>query len=142
MHLEITETDTRPCSFKGRLVKAHIEIETKYLHPRGKVYEVRVGDVHLKILFTFHSLQRMEKWGITQATLLDALLFPEEVLLPKGWIPRGHGGRYIAQKRLNGHVIRVIYEYVEGMPAIVTVYVPYAERYYQGGNTYEDKILK
>ena len=77
----------------------------------------------------------MEKWGITQATLLDALLFPEEVL-------RGHGGRYIAQKRLNGHVIRVIYEYVEGMPAIVTVYVPYAERYYQGGNTYEDKILK
>ena len=132
---EITETDTVPWSFKGSPVKPHIDTKTIELHSRGKVYEVQVGDVHLKILFTFHSLQRMEKWGITQDTLLDALLFPEEVL-------RGHRGRYIAQKRLNGHVIRVIYEYVEGVPAIVTVYVPYAERYYQGGKTYEDKIFK
>ena len=44
---------------------------------------------------------------------------------------------------LNGdHVLRAVYEYHDDYPTVITVYFPYAGRYYQGGSKYEDNILK
>jgi hypothetical protein len=33
------------------------------------------------------------------------------------------------------------YEYFDSNPLIVTMYFPYASRYYQGGGSYADQIL-
>jgi hypothetical protein len=38
-------------------------------------------------------------------------------------------------------VVRVIYEYDDEEPVVVTVYYPFAARYFKGGGIYEDKIL-
>ncbi|TRZ88375.1 MAG: hypothetical protein D4R88_08040 [Methanosarcinales archaeon] len=51
-------------------------------------------------------------------------------------------GRYIAHKVTGTRLIRAVYEYSEVLPALVTVYYPHAQRYFQGGILYEDKILK
>jgi hypothetical protein len=61
-------------------------------------------------------------------------LDPEEVL-------RGHRGRFIAHRRAREHVVRVIYEYDGVLPVTITVYHPVAQRYFKGGETYEDRIL-
>jgi len=66
---------------------------------------------------------------------LETLLFPEEVI-------SRHHGRYIAQKLYHGHVLRGIYEYVDGIPTVVTVYFPHTKRYFKGEKIYEDKILR
>ena len=39
------------------------------------------------------------------------------------------------------HYIRIIYEYEGTLPLIVTVYYPHAQRYFDGGKIYEDRIL-
>ena len=62
-------------------------------------------------------------------------MLPDEVLV-------GHYDRYIAHKVIGQHVIRTIYEYEGNLPVVVTVYFPYADRYFQGESTYEDKIFK
>jgi hypothetical protein len=49
--------------------------------------------------------------------------------------------RFIAHKRKNSRLIRIIYEYQEGIPVAITVYAPEAKRYFQGGGKYADKIL-
>jgi hypothetical protein len=103
-------------------------------HERGRVYSVAVEGNRLKILLTFHALGRMAKWRLTDEVVLQALLDPEEVL-------RGHHNRFIAHRRARGHVVRVIYEYEKALPVVITVYNPAAERYFKGGETYEDRIL-
>jgi len=62
-------------------------------------------------------------------------LLPDEVLI-------GHFERYIAHKVVGKHLIRAVYEYVGALPVLITVYFPSIDRYFQGGFTYEDKILK
>jgi len=114
--------------------KVRVKVNSIELHWRGKVYHVRINGKVVKILVTFHCLKRMRKWDIKTNDLLETLLFPEEVL-------KGHFNRYIAHKRYYDHLIRIVYEYKEKIPVVVTVYFPYASRYYQGGKIYEDKIL-
>ena len=114
--------------------KVPIEVDSVEPHRRGKIYRMRIGGKVVKILVTFHCLKRMEKWDIDINDLLGTLLFPEEVL-------KGHFDRYIAHKRSGDHIIRTVYEYESEVPIVLTVYFPYASRYYQGGKTYEDKIL-
>jgi hypothetical protein len=65
----------------------------------------------------------------------ESLLLPEEVII-------GHRNRYIAHRRYDGHLVRAVYEYEGELPVLLTVYFPYANRYFQGGGAYEDKILK
>jgi hypothetical protein len=101
---------------------------------RRKIYEVAAEEKRIPILFTFHSLERIARWRLTERTVLQALLFPEEVV-------RGHRNRYIAHRRSRGHVVRAVYEYEGKMPAVITVYYPAAGRYFRGGGIYEDKIL-
>jgi hypothetical protein len=103
-------------------------------HEKGQVFRVTAQGKTQRILFTFHALDRIAKWQLAQEVVLQALLDPEEVL-------KGHRNRFIAHRRAKGHVVRVIYEYDEALPVVITVYNPVAERYFKGGGNYEDRIL-
>lgn len=103
-------------------------------HPRGRIYEVRVDRKLIRIRFSFHALQRISTWQITVRRVLEALLFPEEVV-------RGHRNRFIAHRRYGSHLVRAVYEYEGNTPVMITVYFPSAERYFQGGRSHEDQIL-
>ena len=103
-------------------------------HVRGNIYEIAAEGKVVSILLTFHALERITQWRLTVQGVLQALLFPEEVL-------EGHRGRFIAHRRSKGHVLRAIYEYESTMPIVITVYYPSAKRYFQGEGTYEDHIL-
>jgi len=67
--------------------------------------------------------------------IIETLLFPEEVLV-------GHNKRFIAHHRYENHIVRAVYEYENNIPVLVTVYFPYKDRYFKGGNIYENKIFK
>ncbi|MBI4526883.1 MAG: hypothetical protein HY695_24065 [Deltaproteobacteria bacterium] len=77
---------------------------------------------------------RMRRWNLGDRQVLRTLLVPEEVL-------RGHRNRFIAHRRAGRHVVRAIYEYEGKTPVVVTVYCPFAERYFKGDGVYEDQIL-
>ena len=58
-------------------------------------------------------------------------------------IAKGHGGRFIAHRKLKDYLARVVYEHViNGINTIIviTYYISYIDRYFKGG-IYEDKIL-
>ncbi len=112
-----------------------IVVESVAEHVRGELYRLRVGTRRLQLLLTFHSLKRLEKWRVAKNDLFETLLFPEEVVI-------GHHDRYIAHRRYGEHIIRAVYEYEDGIPSVITVYFPRAERYFEGGKKHEDKILK
>jgi hypothetical protein len=103
-------------------------------HERGAIYKIVAKEKTVSILLTFHSLERIVTWRLTEQAVLKALLFPEEVLL-------GHRDRFIAHRRAGRHIVRAVYEYEGDLPVVVTVYRPLAKRYFQGGTTYEDHIL-
>jgi len=63
--------------------------------------------------------------------VLGAILYPEEVLT-------GHKGRFISHRRKEKHLIRVVYEYEEMLPVVITVYYPYKERYFRGDKSFAD----
>jgi hypothetical protein len=109
-----------------------IKIEEK---ERGKVYHIRINKKDIGIMITWHAIDRSEIWGLDMGRVIDALIYPEEVVI-------GHRNRYIAHKIEGEHLIRAVYEYDEdGNPVVITVYFPYVERYYKGGGTYADKIF-
>ena len=108
-----------------------ISIEDKN---NGRLYITKAEDFELKLLLTWHSLDRIVFWSLSVEMVLEALLYPDEVV-------KGHFNRYIAHKRHNGHVVRAVYEYNEDIPVIVTVYKPSADRYFEGGGKFADKIL-
>jgi len=114
--------------------KARLTVVAVHPHRRGTIHEVMATGKSVSILLTFHALGRITQWQLVTHDVLQALLFPEEVI-------RGHRGRFMAHQRSGQHVIRAIYEYDGSLPVVVTVYYPYAERYFQGGGTYEDHIL-
>ena len=101
---------------------------------RGIIYSVEIGEKNKKILFLVHAINRIKRWNISEEKVIETLCVPDEVLT-------GHRGRYIAHKIYGRHVMRVIYEYEDNLPVVITVYFPYAERYFQGGGRYEDKIF-
>ena len=103
-------------------------------HARGRVYDVRVSERMVSVFLTFHALERIERWRLTERQVLRALLLPEEVL-------RGHRERFIAHRRQGTRVVRVVYEYDQHLPAVLTVYCPTVKRYFRGGGHYEDRIL-
>ena len=104
------------------MIELEIQIENIELHQRGKLYIIKVNDKKIKILVTFHCINRLKKWGIEINKLLKSLINPEEVL-------KGHFKRYIAHKRYNNHLIRAVYEYDDSLPVVITVYFPYSTRY-------------
>ncbi len=103
-------------------------------HPRGRIYDIRVEGKSVVLRLSFHALGRMALWQLTERRVFEALLFPEEVL-------RGHGGRLVAHRRYGSHLVRVVYEYESHVPVVITVYFPSASRYFQGGQSHEDRIF-
>lgn len=101
---------------------------------RGRVYSVKVEERVIKILLTFHSIERAGAWNLEDEHVISAILYPEEVLI-------GHRSRFIAHKRRGRHLIRVVYEYDKMLPVVITVYYPYKERYFKGGKTFADKVF-
>ena len=89
----------------------------------------------MDVLFLYYALERAQKWELSIEQIAEALFSPDEVL-------KGHFDRYIAHKLYDKHILRAVYEYDNNIPVLVTVYYPYAKRYFQGGLTYEDKIFK
>ncbi|GLI53489.1 DUF4258 domain-containing protein [Thermodesulfovibrio yellowstonii] len=112
-----------------------IEIIEKTPLSKGTIYKLKIDYKIIEIFFLSHAIERINKWQINEEMVIETLLFPEEVLI-------GHRGRYIAHKRFGNHVVRAIYEYDEKLPVLITVYFPYIDRYFKGGDIYEDKILK
>ncbi len=70
----------------------------------------------------FHARERMRKYEISQTDLEDCVKKPE-LLIP------GKFGRTIAQKRINGYVLRVIYEKTPNTIIVVTTYKAKRDRY-------------
>lgn len=104
-------------------------------HDKGILYTIDISGRVIKILYLFHTIGRIKRWGITEMMVAETLLMPEEVLV-------GHRNRYIAHRRYSDHLLRAVYEYEDKLPVVVTVYFPYKERYFKGGGYYEDKIFK
>lgn len=112
-----------------------IKIIDKKSHSKGTIYTLDVEEKIIKILFLFHAIERIIKWGLTEEMVIETLLLPEEVIV-------GHRNRYIAHRRYVNHLVRAVYEYEDRLAVLLTVYFPYVNRYFRGGGVYEDKILK
>lgn len=112
-----------------------IEILDKQSHSRGEIYTIEIEEKTIKILFLSHAIERIKKWNIKEEMAAETLLLPEEVIV-------GHRNRYIAHRRYGDHLVRAVYEYDGELPVLLTVYFPYANRYFKGGGVYEDKIFK
>ena len=101
--------------------------------PRGKLFEIKVNREVIRVVLTWHALDGADDYNISANELINFLIYPEEVI-------RGHVNRFIAHKRLNRHLARVIYEYENETIVVITFYISYVNRYFRGG-IYEDKIL-
>lgn len=64
----------------------------------------------------------MAKYGLEKKQIITCVLNPDSVV-------EGSWGRKIAQKSLNGYVLRVIYEKAENIIVVVTTYKAKSERY-------------
>jgi len=51
-----------------------IEIVAKTTHPQGMLYRVRIEGHAMSILFLFHAIERMKKWGLSDQMVLETLL--------------------------------------------------------------------
>jgi len=87
------------------------EIEIKYVEKTrtGHAYTLKVEGRELRFLFTYHSLERVKRWDLNLKDVMDALIYPEEVLA-------GHRRRFIAQKVLSDRIYRIVYEYEDDLP--------------------------
>ncbi len=73
------------------------------------MYSVSVEGKECQVLVTHHALGRIGRWGLEVESVIKALLKPNEVVT-------GHHSRFIAHRPTNEHLIRIIYEYDEGIP--------------------------
>lgn len=76
----------------------------------------------MKILITTHAGERMAKYDLKEQAVKNCLEKPDLIV-------EGKEGRKIAQKRLNGYVLRVIYEETENNYVVITTYKAKSERY-------------
>jgi hypothetical protein len=100
---------------------------------RGKLFEVNVNNKVIRIILTWHAMDGAEDYNRSANELINFIVHPEEVI-------RGHENRFVAHKRLDHHLARVVYEYENETIVVITFYISHAERYFRGG-VYEDKIL-
>ena len=76
----------------------------------------------MQIEFTSHALERMRKYGIDRGSIERTLETPDAVT-------KGHTERRIYQRRLNGHVLRVIVEEHKSFLVVITTYKARSVRY-------------
>ncbi|ASJ11585.1 DUF4258 domain-containing protein [Thermococcus thioreducens] len=81
----------------------------------------------MEIRFIPHALERIEERGLSKELVDEAISNPDSV-------SGGYFGRKVAQKRLNGKLIRVIYEETsDGVIVVITAYITSKVRKYEGG---------
>jgi hypothetical protein len=76
----------------------------------------------MEIRILLHARQRMLRYNVDQAIVEETLQNPDSEV-------SGYGGRRIAQKKLDGYVLRVIYENQNHTKVVITVYKARRERY-------------
>ena len=76
----------------------------------------------MEIEILHHAKQRMQAYNVDEELVQEAIRHPDRE------VP-GHGGRLIAQKKLDGYVLRVVYEKQNQKKVVVTVYKARRERY-------------
>ena len=81
---------------------------------------VIIANMEIKILN--HARQRMQRYNVEHAIVEETLKNPDSEV-------EGYAGRRIAQKKLNGYVLRVVYEKQNHKRIVVTVYKARRERY-------------
>ena len=111
----------------------NLEVLSERDVPRGKIVVVRVKETEVTILLTRHLLDAAKDYNFKIEDVLYAVIFPDEVV-------RGHSGRLVAHKLLNSYLVRVVYEYEDEIPVVITLYIARKERYFRGGIS-EDRIL-
>ena len=112
-----------------------IKITKKEHQERGVLYTFSVQESSIEVLFLNHAIDRAKRWLLSVERIAEAIFFPDEIL-------KGHFDRFIAHKIYGNHILRAVYEYDNLTPALITVYYPFAKRYFQGGGKYENKIFK
>jgi hypothetical protein len=76
----------------------------------------------MRIIFTRHALQRMNERGVTEAQVIDALEWPDE-------ITPGDRNEEMALKRFGVRELRVVFEEIEPDTYLIyTVIKPKVER--------------
>ncbi|MDE1827839.1 MAG: DUF4258 domain-containing protein [Candidatus Micrarchaeota archaeon] len=75
-----------------------------------------------EIVISQHARERMARYKVTEELVKITLESPEITL-------EGHSGRNIYQRRLNGHLLRVITEDSKGIKIVITIYKAKRERY-------------
>ena len=76
----------------------------------------------MPVKITKHARERMEKYELKEEQVTNCLKKPDLII-------KGNEGRKIAQKRLNGYVLRVIYEETGNNFVVITTYKAKRERY-------------
>jgi hypothetical protein len=76
----------------------------------------------MRIEFTDHALERMRKYGVDKEMVEKTLERPDLAT-------KGHTERRIYQRRLNGHVLRVIVEEHKSFLVVITTYKARSVRY-------------
>jgi len=79
----------------------------------------------LTIKYIPHALERMKERGISRELVEEALQSPDDTT-------EGYIGRKVAQKRIDGKLIRVIYEEIENDIVVITAYVTSKIKKYGG----------
>ncbi len=69
----------------------------------------------MKIKFIEHALERMKERGITEDEVINAISEPD-------YVGKGYGDREVAQKLINGKLLRVIYEKHGDEIIVITAY--------------------
>ncbi len=69
----------------------------------------------MKIKFIEHALERMKERGITKDEVINAISKPD-------YVEKGYGGREVAQKLIDGKLLRVIYERHGDEIIVITAY--------------------
>ncbi len=76
----------------------------------------------MKLVITPHAKSRIKKYQLNSEVVKDTLKNPETIL-------QGYRNRKIAQKSLNSHLLRVIFEKKKNINVVVTVYKARRDRY-------------
>jgi len=78
----------------------------------------------VKIIIPLYAQARIKTYNLTEQLVKDTIRKPDEII-------KGYGGRLIAHKLLDKHLLRVVYLKQEENIKVITVYPAKKERYYK-----------
>jgi hypothetical protein len=76
----------------------------------------------MKIEILPHARERMAVYGVSEDMVKETLENPDKTVA-------GYSNRFIAQRKLDGYVLRVVYEEKHSTKTVITVYKAKSDRY-------------